>query len=124
LYAYSGEERGIITYRCACLNKLKTWSPLLIKHLQWMRSRKTAGDTIQRITIQGLWLAELGIRFEIEKEKLNVSDNDDYKKAFTLILEDANEILQSGWLINGLKGFSKVELATVHRQLHNRSSCP
>ena len=89
-----------------------------------MRSRKTAGDTIQRITIQGLWLAELGIRFEIEKEKLNVSDNDDYKKAFTLILEDANEILQSGWLINGLKGFSKVELATVHRQLHNRSSCP
>jgi len=24
-----------------------------------------------RITIQGLWLAELGIRFEIEKEKLN-----------------------------------------------------
>lgn len=56
-------------------------------------SLKQLAILFNRITIQGLWLAELGIRFEIEKEKLNVSDNDDYKKAFTLILEDANEIL-------------------------------
>ena len=72
-------------------------------------SLKQLAILFNRITIQGLWLAELGIRFEIEKEKLNVSDNDDYKKAFTLILEDANEILQSGWLaLTALKDLAKL----------------
>jgi len=48
-------------------------------------SLKQLAILFNRITIQGLWLAELGIRFEIEKEKLNVSDNDDYNKMETLI---------------------------------------